>query len=318
MNGNRSATLRESGEMLNLAVLACDRDQPDRGKGMARAFQMAGSRDVFFFDGERVFHFSGNGCQEVVAVPATFDIVVVHNSDAAACSDALRTCGMAIRYTAGSPPEDIAGDELWIRARSIAGAADVLTVAEAREVADWVLNGAPLERTPAVLRSGFAANYLSALLVLCQGYLVVHVSPEGNLEEVDDGDEVSSALEEMGWMGLETDARALLVDPLRDEDADREPLRLEVRGEEAEYWKPMRVLTNDEMTTSREDTRPKGMRKVSKTCLLEWQALTKDDELPESVSRLLKLVCEHGQTVGPPSLVASAFLDLLRAFREAG
>ncbi|MCY3740527.1 MAG: hypothetical protein OXH00_05860 [Candidatus Poribacteria bacterium] len=118
---------------------------------------------------------------------------------------------------------------------------------------------------------------LSALTILCEGYLAVHAETEDN--------DINSALELMKWTEFRESERGQKViqsDLNKKMNAVQQP----------EWW-----LNVFEQESFREDVKK------------EWKDTTSKEEIPPALNDLLKAICS-GESVVPPTIVADAYCVL--------
>jgi len=153
-------------------VLVVDHDEMAHGgatrcESNATAFVEAGSR-TFQSDatGEYCFD-SGSGRWDRVRLPREFDLVFVNDNHFVKWTALQRSTRQIVRYTGGDP--DAIRDEPCVRRRAIT-AEHPLTKIEAADLLQWVdTDGASV----CALLSPPRRLVLTALAVLCQGYLVL-------------------------------------------------------------------------------------------------------------------------------------------------
>ncbi len=178
---------------------------------MAEAFHRAGAA-TFFHDGNRLF--KADNFERAVDWPTTrFSLLLLHHSNEDVWKETGREPGVTIRYTGGDPPSGGEDDRLWIRQRRIDSSSAALSEDEARQILNWAASD-PRAALPAILQPPRSLEFLSALAILCQGYIAVHVKQS----EGADQRQVSEALKIMGWdpgkhIGLVQEDPATVEDP---------------------------------------------------------------------------------------------------------
>lgn len=140
-------------------------------------------------------------------------------------------------------------------------------------------------------------DVLPALSILCQGYLAAYAAPDGTAEPkfTDEGGHFASALREMGW----SEALAELQ--------DKSPLRATV--ETAEFWNVF-------------DPNQTNVASLRKTIVdaghTEWQRAGDCGADAEAQFEPVRTLIEKiGAPIGSPSVVAKAYLQLVKRFGGA-
>ena len=149
-----------------------------------------------------------------------------------------------------------------------------------KKVVDRLIN----HENPRGLRRFFVhevQEHLSALTILCEGYLAVHA------ENTDCSEDISSALELMGWAKFQkSDRYSALI---------REDLSEQISIVRQRQWWP------DVFEPASFDNDVKK----------EWEDTTGEEEIPSALNGLLKAIHE-GDTVVPPKIVADAYCILVK------
>lgn len=195
-----------------LKALVADRNTT-RGRANARALAEAGVSS--FLLNVNVAEFVSGSVQVAdeerslreFEFPDSFDFVLLHNNDRESFwwTRIQESWGSAMpvifRFTGGQPPDE----PRWLRA--LRSDKDALTQREVQAITGWVAKGATEGDRPTILRINRddpAISNLSALVILCQAYLAVHIDRRTQrpvLPEAEsvDLDKVLQAVSRMGW-----------------------------------------------------------------------------------------------------------------------
>ena len=172
-------------------IIVVDVADPLRGLTIAKAF--GALTPTYFFDQVKLLNTSD--LDAVSTWPrGAFDLLVVHNNDLEQWKSMQRTAHVTIRYTGGLSAVPHSGDELWICARAMTSAATAPSSEEVREVFQWLKDHLrpPL---PSLLTAPREKALLTAIAILCQGYLAV-VAKHGKTTHAQ---RAEVALDQMGW-----------------------------------------------------------------------------------------------------------------------
>ena len=157
---------------------------------------------------------------------------------------------------------------------------EILTDLSDREIVKSLVRG----ENPNGLRRFFVhevQEHLSALTILCEGYLAVHA------ENTDCSEDISSALELMGWSEFQKSDR---YSALIREDLSEQISIVRRRQWWSDVFEP-EFFDND-------------MEK-------EWKDTTGEEEIPKALNDLLEAI-HKGDTVVPPKIVADAYCILVK------
>ncbi len=200
---------------LTKSVLVLD-NNAGRGKACADSFCNLGWRVHYWERGKCISLPDGPYADRQGA----YDCVILHVNDLDKLKlfPNFRIESVLIKYSGGMHlhrPEN----EFWIRSRAITSAQTALTPGEARSILDWAAN--PDRPQPPIMCEPLPFEILSALSILCQGYLAAHTAVDGEscilLRECGDSAACRSALDRMGWFktlrDLSPDQKNQLFDP---------------------------------------------------------------------------------------------------------
>lgn len=217
-----------------MKVVICDLEGGGRERQLVKAFDKAGAT-VFLVDSKG--RHDASNLERSTKLPEVADLLVLHKNDEATWVSQHRGSSIQVYFSGGGAPKAHSANEIWIE-RPVHSPMDVLSSEEARQVLDWahrILSGESNVELPWVLRPTKNLQVLSALAVLCQGYLAVHWDiekrqPDLGTENGDAHRVVLQAQKEMGWHLVDSET---LDSQLRDAHACRE-LQTEVRA--AGWW----------------------------------------------------------------------------------
>jgi len=162
-------------------------------------------------------------------------------------------------------------------------------------VKNGVAKGIAEGTVPPALAKYFADrqhDVLPSLAVLCQGYLIAHISPkdtpDGGGVWYGGSSAVKDAVQKMGWPDPSGEDRQLLIEQGKMAASNRAEPRELVRNPAGEYWKPLAGLVDLEGQISR-----------------EWDS----EAVSEDVKWLLTRIAEN-ESIDAPERVAQVYLDL--------
>ena len=179
-------------------VLVLDK-KGERAETNARAFSICNVDTFLYSPGEGRYRLSDDG-KEKADLPGEFSLLLLHDTDRTRWGKlSRRKACLIVRYTGGDERRESEGEH-WIRQRSITGKRDALSPKEAQQILSWAnefLQGEDAELPP-IMQEPANVDHLSALSILCQGYLAVHAEAYDEKEGWEP-EEISDALEQMKW-----------------------------------------------------------------------------------------------------------------------
>ncbi|MDD3744101.1 MAG: hypothetical protein PHX54_10810, partial [Lentimicrobiaceae bacterium] len=174
-----------------------------------------------------------------------------------------------------------------------------MTHDEARSVFEGKVQNIPVKLRQLFQRVN-SPNILSALSILCQGYLVAHANPVGQPEEISDKEfnDVQLALDQMKWPDFcyKSKDKDSLLGVLNNRVADRKEYQIKLRNQccQPGYWSAIKNILQERSDI---DVAIESLRRS------EWESLPeKADWIP--VKMLLETILEISTARIDPGVVA--------------
>jgi len=156
-----------------LSILVLDATNRNRGKEITENF-FSDEVAIYFYEGEYTHLFDGK--KFIYGnLPDAINLLVLHNNDEGSWKELQKEADITVRYTGGDITEktDESKGIYWIQ-RSVVKGTEI-DKKDADEITNWAKDKIENRETsiPHILRDS-SNSYLTALSILCQGYLAAH------------------------------------------------------------------------------------------------------------------------------------------------
>jgi len=180
--------------MATVKIIVFDTTNFERGMSLGKMFASCADTMVWVYNGcdgaDRWECLSGDN----LPLAKKSDVLVLHDNDLDSWTRVKQrgghSCTHDVRYTGEGPPRERGWINFGVTEHS------VLSRAQAQNIVAATRGG--FREYPSVLRPLEICEALSALAILCQGYLAVHAVHDKEVK-IWGPPEIAAALEQMGW-----------------------------------------------------------------------------------------------------------------------